>query len=501
MNDKIETIKKLSKNIKLLYVEDNIGLCDNMKKLLEKMVDDVVVAHDGDDGYIKFLQHKPKIVITDLNMPGLNGFEMIKKIKAIEPECKFIVMSAYDEKKHLYKAIEIGVSRYLNKPAKVPNLIDALHDTLLSIHHDEDRRIFLNQLQNIFDYQNNIIVMMHNDKFILPNQRFLEFFGIDTLDEFTNNFDLDKLLLEHKEFLYSSDTEPWYKTAIDNPGKLFHTKIKNNKGENRHLILKLRNVPEKDGHSILSFDDVTELNLMELYDSESANSDTLAQNKAAVLDLMKIVKDNSAEVKIHNFYKGLTIVNPAVVTDITDDDISLKTVHSQLKIVQLTKFSTMTSEIFPQSVICKSIDRIDHDNQTITINNMSFSPRTATDRKYIRLEPGADQSCSLFYKQIKFTSDTTIVDLSEVSAKVEINALPAGMAIGDSVNLLMNIKINSKPTSISTEGTLFRIDENRRSYYLVLIFELDAKKKKTIKEYIANRQMELIREFKKLNIT
>jgi len=190
-----------------------------------------------------------------------------------------------------------------------------------------------------------------------------------------------------------------------------------------------------------------------------------------------------------------------VILKITDNEIILKTVNSQLKIMQLTKFTTISSEIFPQSVVCKSIEDIDIDNQTLTIKDMHFSQRTATDRKFIRLEPSEEQACSLFYREIKFTSETTVIDISEVSAKVEIKALPAGIRIDEKINLTINIKINKKQTSLSTEATVYRMEENKRSYYLVLLFDLGTKDKKLIREYIVNRQMELIREFKKLNIT
>ena len=501
LGDKIQTIKKLSADIPLLYVEDNIGLCNNMQKLLERVSDNVIIANDGEEGYRRFLEHEPKIIITDINMPKMNGFQMIKKIRALEPECKTLILSAHDEKKDLHEAINLEVFRYLNKPTKIPELVDALYDTLLSIHKEENRRLFLNQLQNIFNYQNNIVVMIFEGNFILPNQRFLEFFGVDTLDEFNEKFDMNKLLLEHKEFLYSSDLEPWHENAIKNTGILFHTKMENQEGIKRHLILKSRDVPEKKGHYILSFDDVTELNLMAIFDNESTNNDNIAQDKMAVITFMQIVRNNSAEVKIHNFYKGLTIVNPAVILKITDNEIVLKTVNSQLKILQLSKLTTITSEIFPQSVVCKSIDNIDNDNQTITITDMQFSQRTATDRKFIRLEPGEKQGCSLFYREIKFTTETTIIDISEISAKVEIKALPAGMTIDENVNLSINFKINNRQTSLSTEATVYRIEENKRSYYLVLLFDMGTKDKKLIREYIANRQMELIREFRKLNIT
>ena len=117
MNQKIEKIKALSGNMNLLYVEDNLTLCKNMSNLLSRISDNVIVANDGEEGYKKYIEFHPKIVITDINMPKMNGFEMIKKIKALEPECKIIIMSAYDEKEYLYNAINLGVFRYISKPA------------------------------------------------------------------------------------------------------------------------------------------------------------------------------------------------------------------------------------------------------------------------------------------------------------------------------------------------------------------------------------------------
>ena len=64
MNDELKTIKKLSGNINILYVEDNIGLCENMSTLLGKMFDSVLIAHDGEEGYQEYLKSKPKIIVS-----------------------------------------------------------------------------------------------------------------------------------------------------------------------------------------------------------------------------------------------------------------------------------------------------------------------------------------------------------------------------------------------------------------------------------------------------
>ncbi len=505
MKELINEIKDYAGDITILYVEDNEGLRNNMLSLFSRMFDNVLVAEDGEDGYNTFLKSKPKIIITDLNMPKLNGFKMIKKIKDIEPETKIIILSAFDEKKHLHTAIDLGVFRYLHKPAKMPELVQAIYDALLAISEEENRRLFLSQIQTIFNYQNNMVVMMHKGKFILSNQRFLEFFEVDDLKSFAkkyNDFDinLDGLLLEHKDFLYTTPESNWQETVVANPGKLFHTKIKNPQGEMRHLILKSREVPEKDGRCILSFDDVTELNLMAIFDSETANNDSIVQDKKAIISFMKIIQDNSSEVKIHNFYKGLTIINSAVISNITENEVTFKTAYAQLKVVSLTKFMTISSEIFPKSVICKSIKAVDLDNQTIVINDMSFTTRSSVDREFIRLEPEEKHRCTLFYNDIKFSGTVKILDVSEVSVKLEINTLPPGMQIGDIVKVSMNLTKQSKVISIITDAPIFRIDEHSRTFDIVMLFELDIKNKNAIKDYLASRQMELIREFKKMNI-
>ncbi|MDD5372631.1 MAG: response regulator [Sulfurimonas sp.] len=501
MNEKIETIKKLSKDIGILYVEDNQGLSKNMQTLLSRIFDNVYIAYNGEDGYNEYIKHKPKIVITDVNMPIMSGFEMIKKIKALELECKIIILSAYDEKEDLYKALELGVFSYLHKPAKAPELVDAIYNATVAIQKEENSRIFLNQLQNIFNYQNNIVIMMHEDKFVLVNQRFNEFFGVESIDEFKKEHgDIDKLLLEHKEFLYTTPSFKWIDIAIKNPGKLFHTKIQNYKGEKRHLILKLREIPQKDKHYILSFDDVTELNLMTLFDANASKNDETSKDKASILALLKVIKDNSAEIRLHNFYKGLTIINPAVLINIDEESFSLKTVNTQLKVVQITRFMTITSEIFPKDVVCKSIKNVDSDNQIIVIDDFAFASRSAADRKYTRLEPDADHGCTLYYKNIKFPGETHIVDISEVSVKIKIDALPAGIEIGTTVKVAIFLKLKGKPMSFITLGKVYRIDENKYDYNIVLLYELDKKNLNNIREYLSNRQIELIREFKSTDI-
>jgi CheY-like chemotaxis protein len=494
-------VQNLAKDIGVLYVEDNPGLRENIVQLLGKIFTNILSAQDGKEGVEIFKKSKPRLVITDINMPKMNGLEMAKKIKAEEPDTKIIYITAFNEKDYLLEAINVGVFRYLPKPAKVNQLIDALYDALKAIQYEENKHLYDSQLRDIFNYQNNLLIMFQNGHPVIVNQRFLDFFGIENLDDFLKkNTTMDFILKPHEGFLYTTGERSWYEEASTNPGKLFHTKIIDHQEQNRHLIMKLREVPHKKNSTIVSFDDVTELNLLGLFDKNATNNDKVLQDKKTVLKFMKIVSDNNAEVKLHNFYRGLTITNPTVIVHMDDEQVVVKTSYSQLKIVKLVKNTTISSEVFPSAVLCKSVKEIDFDKQMITFTDMQFIQRSGNDRQNIRLEPEGHETVTLFVDDKKFYGEIRIVDISIVSLKLEINALPPHFETGMEVTISMVLPTTKAPLSINTSATLYRIDELERCFHIVVLFELNELKHKGVSEYLSNRQMTLIREFKALEI-
>lgn len=498
MNQLVENIKVLGRDLKLLYVEDNKGLRDNMSSLLTKFFPYVEYAENGDVGYELYRTHAADIVLSDIKMPGMSGFDLAKAIKADNEDVRIIFLTAFDEKEYLYEAIKIGAFRYLSKPTKVPLLISALYDAALSIHNQRHKQIFEKQLNDIFNYQNNLLIMIKERESLLVNRQFLDFFGVNTLEEFLRKYrGIDELLLEHQGFLYSTSESFWLDKALLNPGKLFHTKILNPDGEVRHLILKLRLIPDQEGYAILSLDDITDLNLLMIFDSKASKNDQMLKENTAVLKLMKVVSDNSSEVKLHNFYRGLTIVNSAVLIKIEGNEVVLKTTYSQLKAIKLTNNIIITSELFPYSVLCKTIKSIDYDAQIVIFSDAKFMETSADKREYIRLEPDeARHTATLFYRDIKYFGKTSIMDISIRSVKIEMDALPAGLAVGEIVKIAIVLETDKQPLNLFISSSIFRIDSFSRNYHLVLLFELSSSNLDKLKEYLAKRQLELIREFK-----
>lgn len=501
VSERLLEIQKLAKDITVLYVEDNAGLRTNIVQLLGKVFVNILSAADGLEGYELFKKNKPKLVITDINMPKMSGLEMAKKIKTEEPDTKIIYITAYNEKEHLLEAINVGTFRYLSKPAKVNQLLDALYDTLKAIRYEENRHLYDTQLQDIFNYQNNLLIMFQNGHPVIVNQRFLDFFGVDDLNDFLKKHtSMDFMLKAHQGFLFSTGEHTWYEEASANPGKLFHTKMVDHQEQNRHLIMKLREVPHKENSVIVSLDDVTELNLLVLFDKNAVDNDKVLQDKKTVLKFMKIVSENNAEVKLHNFYRGLTITNPTVIVHMDDEQVVVKTSYSQLKIVKLVKNMTISSEVFPSAVLCKSVKEIDFDKQMITFSDMQFIQRSGNDRKNIRLEPEGNEKVTLFIDDKKFFGEIRIVDISIVSLKLELSALPPHFEKEIAVNISLVLPTSTAPLSINTAATVYRIDELERSFHIVVLFELNEVKHKGMAEYLSNRQMSLIREFKALEI-
>jgi two-component system response regulator VanR len=67
-------------------------------------------------------KYKPDIIITDIQMPKLNGLEFVKRIRQKDKKTQIIIITAFCDKDYLLKAIELGLVKYLVKPVKKKSL-------------------------------------------------------------------------------------------------------------------------------------------------------------------------------------------------------------------------------------------------------------------------------------------------------------------------------------------------------------------------------------------
>ena len=111
------------KNITILYAEDEKSLREITLNILKGFTKKQYVAENGLEGLELFKEHEEEIdlIITDVNMPHMNGLEMIKAIKEINPNIPIIVATAFSNTEYLLEAIDIGVDKYILKPIDMKN--------------------------------------------------------------------------------------------------------------------------------------------------------------------------------------------------------------------------------------------------------------------------------------------------------------------------------------------------------------------------------------------
>jgi YesN/AraC family two-component response regulator len=112
----------------LLIVEDDRVMNEMLATVIQRKYREVTIyrVENGQTGVDLFKEHRPDIVLTDINMPVMDGIEMAAEIKAIQTDAHLIVMTAYSDKVYFDKFSEIGFCAYLLKPIMLPTLFAAI---------------------------------------------------------------------------------------------------------------------------------------------------------------------------------------------------------------------------------------------------------------------------------------------------------------------------------------------------------------------------------------
>ncbi len=125
-------VLNFTKEMTLLYVEDDDALRATTQKMLENFFQKVDVARDGEEGLHRYLQadrlgETYSLVITDINMPNLDGIAMSESIMVHNPAQPLIFVTAYNEMNYLHSAIEMGAVGFLTKPTQYEHLLRTLY--------------------------------------------------------------------------------------------------------------------------------------------------------------------------------------------------------------------------------------------------------------------------------------------------------------------------------------------------------------------------------------
>ena len=121
-----DNILEHMKSLTLLCVEDNATTQVLYQAIFEDYVKEIVLAKDGEDGYEKYISYNIDLIITDYNMPKLNGLDMIKRIRISNKDIPIILVSAITEVDIIVRALHLHVNNFIKKPIIEKEVISAL---------------------------------------------------------------------------------------------------------------------------------------------------------------------------------------------------------------------------------------------------------------------------------------------------------------------------------------------------------------------------------------
>jgi len=142
-----------NENLKILVVEDEDIARENCVEFLEEYFKNIYEATNALDALKLYEKIKPHIIISDIQMPKLNGLEFISKVREKDDNTQIIILTAFCDKEYLLRAVELQLVKYLIKPINEKELEKALKSACENLNKEES---------NIIPLDNNLKFDMYN---------------------------------------------------------------------------------------------------------------------------------------------------------------------------------------------------------------------------------------------------------------------------------------------------------------------------------------------------
>lgn len=195
----------LLKNITVLYAEDEKNLREVTTNILVGFTKKQYIAEDGVQGLDLFKENQNDIdlVITDINMPNMNGLDMAKAIKEINPNIPIIVATAFSNTEYLLEAINMGIDKYVLKPVDIKKLLKVMSQSLL---YHELKDLYTDNLthlpnrnrlkKDLNETDEDLMALINIDKFSTIN----DLFGEDNGDKILYDFSVKLRKIFQEDF-------------------------------------------------------------------------------------------------------------------------------------------------------------------------------------------------------------------------------------------------------------------------------------------------------------
>ncbi len=302
------------KKMTLLYVEDDDITREELEYFLEKKVLKLIVAKNGQEGLELFKKHNPDLVITDIQMPVMDGIQMIKAIKEINPQVSTVIVTTFSDVEYLFEAIKLNISNYLTKPLN----LYALSETLFSVSKNiflekENKEIFntLKQYKDVVDERSIVSKATKEGIITYINEPFEKISGYKKEELLGKSHNI----ISHPNIDKNIFKDMWKRIKVEK--KSWHGRIKNISKEGKEYFVDLIVKPILDTNGdILEFislaNDITDLELSREYFENLTQKNSLDLNETIKLvNTYKEAIDESNIILRVDTNKNITYANDA----------------------------------------------------------------------------------------------------------------------------------------------------------------------------------------------
>lgn len=260
--------------LKLLYVEDDESIRNALVRFLSRRTKLLFVAEDGEEGLRLFKEHSPDLVVTDIQMPKMNGLTMSEKIREIDSEVPIVIITAFNEEGYLMKAIDLGIDKFIKKPVDNGVLLNTLKKVARVVVQQkkiENKNRFINQvLDNICQF----VMIVKDGEVAYMNLQFLTYVGSPDIEAFKVRGGFKNILVVKEDSFYKDKTlQQWVEEVLHNKEHQYVVYMQTDRGVNS-FIARASQTNNEDG-ILVTFSDVTDLEREKEHFTELATTDPL----------------------------------------------------------------------------------------------------------------------------------------------------------------------------------------------------------------------------------
>lgn len=337
--------KEFLKKLNILYVEDNLITAEMFTKILKRMFANVHTASNGKIGLELYKNNHIDIIISDINMPIMDGLIMAKHIREENKDIPIIFTTARNETDILVEAIELNINHYLLKPITFDQLVNKLYKVCEKIQAEETKNL-LKQYKHVVD--KNLIVKKFNleGKNTYINEQY----------EILSNYSKDELLGSDFDFDTKEDT-PSSEIQL-----IWETLKSKNSWEGK---LKKRTKNNQEYIVSASFSPILDINnnIIEYISLSKDITDTEILNNSLISEIATYKGDVTSKTHLLNEYQN--IVNHSNLLVKLDINFKIKFVNK--KFLEVTNYNK-------QNLINKDIsfilDQLEKENISLIVESL-----------------------------------------------------------------------------------------------------------------------------------